>query len=161
MERIWAPWRMQYIESGPPGQGCIFCVGDDTSRDEEKYVLHRAASVFTMLNAFPYNSGHLMIAPYRHVADPTLMREEELSEMMSESVFMMKVLRGALQPDGFNLGMNVGRQAGAGVVDHTHLHIVPRWGGDTNFMPILGDTRIIPQALADTYKKLRRAIEEM
>lgn len=161
MERIWAPWRMQYVRAGPQGEGCIFCVGDDASRDEEKYVLHRGASVFTMLNAFPYTSGHLMVAPYRHAADLALMHEEELSGMMTEAVFMMKVLRKALQPEGFNLGVNIGRQAGAGVVDHTHLHIVPRWGGDTNFMPVLADARIIPEALADTYKKLRQAIEQM
>jgi len=161
MERIWAPWRMKYIESGAQGEGCIFCVGSDASRDEEKYVLHRADLVFTMLNAFPYTSGHLMIAPYRHVADPALMNEEELSEMMAEAVFMLKVLRKAFQPEGFNLGINIGKPAGAGIADHAHLHIVPRWGGDTNFMPVLADTRIIPQALADTYKKLKQATEGM
>lgn len=156
MEHLWAPWRMAYVGGEQPS-GCIFCVKPAEARDEENYILHRGEHAFVMLNAFPYNSGHLLIAPYRHTADLEGLSNAELLEMMQLAQQSLGALGRAYGPQGHNLGMNLGRVAGAGIAEHLHLHIVPRWNGDTNYMTVTVDTRVLPEALAATYQRLRDA----
>lgn len=154
MEQIWAPWRIKYIQMKKP-DGCILCEKPGEDNDAKNYILYRGEKNFVMLNSYPYNPGHLLIAPYRHVANlEELTREEryEHFEIVSQSI---KVLRQVFKPGGFNIGINSGRIAGAGIDDHFHTHIVPRWQGDTNFMPVISDVRVVPQALAETYEKLK------
>ena len=158
MQHLWAPWRIRYIEQAQP-PGCIFCEKPQ-GEDEAGLILHRGELAFVMLNAFPYNNGHLMAAPYRHVADPVDLSPEEMASLMAEASLSLRVVRRAMRPDGLNLGMNLGRVAGAGIADHLHLHLVPRWNGDTNFMPVLCDTRVLPEALLATYRKLRSALDQ-
>lgn len=153
MKHIWAPWRIQYIQSEKPA-GCILCDKPKENKDAENYILYRGEHNFIMLNSYPYNPGHLMIAPYRHIAtleDLTAAERNEHFELVSRGI---AVLKEAFKPGGFNFGANLGKVAGAGIDDHFHSHIVPRWQGDTNFVPVLADIRIMPQALADTYKVL-------
>lgn len=138
---------------------CIFCKKLNGS-DEENLVIWRGKSCFAMLNIFPYNNGHLMIAPYRHIASLNDLNEEEKLELMEALSLLIEVLREALKCHGFNIGMNIGRVAGAGVPDHIHLHIVPRWEGDTNFMPVIGETKVIPQSLSATYQLLKATLEK-
>jgi len=157
MEHIWAPWRIKYIRMAKEGkeEGCILCDKPKENKDAPNYILHRGQKNFVILNSYPYNPGHLMIAPYRHVANLEELSNEELHEhyeMVSQSI---KVLKKAFKPAGFNVGMNLGRVAGAGIDDHIHTHIVPRWSGDSNFMPVIADVRVIPEALAETYDKLK------
>ncbi len=153
MKRIWAPWRKQYIEQGSP-QGCIFCDKVGKGDDKKNHVVKRGEKCFCVLNRFPYNGGHLMIAPYRHVGDLKNLSVDELTELMVMVRDSIALLKDKLGTDGFNVGMNLGRVAGAGVEDHVHIHIVPRWNGDTNFMPVIADTKVIPQALDDMHKIL-------
>jgi ATP adenylyltransferase len=153
MKHIWAPWRIEYIQGEKP-EGCILCDKPKENKDTENYILYRGEHNFIMLNSYPYNPGHLLVACYRHIATPvelTVAERNEHFELVSRSI---KVLKEALQPGGFNIGANLGRVAGAGIEDHFHSHIVPRWPGDTNYITVLGDIRVIPQALADTYKTL-------
>ncbi len=155
MERLWAPWRMEYIASGGSGEGCFLCEKTQSpEKDDENYVLFRGKSCFVLLNTYPYNNGHLMVAPYRHVGDFAALGDDELLELMKISQLSVSALERAMGAQGFNIGFNLGRVAGAGLVDHIHLHIVPRWGGDTNFMPIIADVKVIPEALEKTYEKL-------
>lgn len=158
MRHLWAPWRVGYFSQTPPS-GCIFCVKPAEKRDEENLILYRGERAFVMLNAFPYNSGHLLIAPYRHVADLTQLDDTELLEMMHLAQRALQALERAFRPEGYNLGMNLGSVAGAGIIHHLHQHLVPRWGGDTNFMTVLGDCRVLPEMLAATYQRLREAWE--
>lgn len=159
MQHLWAPWRMAYIgEPQPPG--CIFCVKPAESRDADNYIVHRGTHAFVMLNAFPYNSGHLMVAPYRHTADFPGLSPEEVQDVMALAQQSLRALDRAFHPHGYNIGMNLGQVAGAGIADHLHLHVVPRWNGDTNFMPVLAETRVLPEALAETYRKLTEAWEQ-
>ncbi len=154
MKYVWAPWRIEYIKSVKP-TGCILCDKPKEDKDIENYILFRGKTNFIMLNCYPYNPGHLLIAPYRHIATPealTVHERNEHFELISRSV---AVLKREFKPAGFNLGSNLGRVAGAGIEDHFHSHIVPRWQGDTNFIPVLADTRVVPQALADTYRSLQ------
>ena len=157
-ERLWSPLRMQYIRHGDnrDRDGCVFCdlpaAGPD--QDEGNHLLARGTVSFVMLNAFPYNPGHLMTAPYRHVGDYTELTAEELAEMTAFVGRAIRGLREASGPHGFNLGMNLGEVAGAGIAHHLHLHLVPRWGGDTNFMPLIGQTKVLPELLAETYRRL-------
>jgi len=153
MKRIWAPWRVEYIRMEKP-KGCILCDKPKESRDAENYILFRGKKNFVMLNAFPYNPGHLMIAPYRHVAGPEDLTPEERNEHFEIINRTLGALRAAFNAPGFNIGMNVGKVAGAGIDDHFHTHIVPRWAGDTNFMPIMADTKVVSEGLADSYRKL-------
>ena len=153
MEHIWAPWRMKYIEMGKP-EGCILCEKPGEGRDALNYILYRGAKNFIILNTYPYNPGHLMVSPYRHIASLEGLTEEERSEHFEIVSRAVAVLKQMLNPGGFNIGANLGRVAGAGIEDHYHTHIVPRWQGDTNCMPVLSGTRIIPETLADTYQKL-------
>lgn len=154
--RLWAPWRLDYIK-GPKPDECVFCIGGDTAVDARRYVLHRGGEVFSILNAYPYANGHLMVAPYRHVASIDDLGEAALLELMTEMRAARSALRDAYGPDGFNMGINEGQVAGAGFEDHLHLHIVPRWEGDNNYMPVIADSRVLPQSLADSYAALSAA----
>ena len=154
MEQIWAPWRIKYIQMEKLG-GCILCEKPRQNNDAPNYILYRGDKNFVILNSYPYNPGHLMIAPYRHIANLDELTDEELHEHFEIISRSIKVLRQVLNPGGFNLGMNMGKVAGAGIEDHFHTHIVPRWQGDTNCMPVISDTRVVPEALAETYEKLK------
>jgi ATP adenylyltransferase len=153
---LWAPWRLEYVSSASDQEGCIFCRALDAP-DEESLLVHRGEAAFVLLNRFPYSSGHLMIAPYRHVGSLAELSAAEAAEIHSLAVRALDVLGTAYQPDGFNLGFNLGRVAGAGVVDHVHEHVVPRWLGDTNFMPVLADVRVVPEHLQATRERLTGA----
>jgi ATP adenylyltransferase len=154
-QRLWAPWRMRYVQGERDDEGCIFCLAAGAGEDEERHVLQRGEHCLVMLNAFPYNSGHLMIAPHRHVPSIELLDGDELLELMTLAQRALAALRDAYHPHGFNLGINEGETAGAGFADHVHLHVVPRWAADSNFMAVTGDTRVLPQSLEDTYAALR------
>jgi ATP adenylyltransferase len=162
--RLWSPWRMDYIRRGERegDDGCIFCDLPAAGRDQDEanHLLARGQLSFVLLNAFPYNPGHLMAAPYRHVGDFEALTAEELAELMAFAGRAIRALREASGPHGFNLGMNLGQVAGAGIADHLHLHLVPRWGGDTNFMPVVGQTKVLPELLAETDRRLRRLFSE-
>ena len=153
MDTLWAPWRMTYIEKARPST-CLFCEAPSTENDEKDLLLYRGKSVSILMNLYPYTPGHLMIAPYRHLDDLSKLSPEEQAELIQEAARSTWALRQIMSPDGFNLGMNLRKVAGAGVQDHLHLHIVPRWSGDTNFMPVVGATKVIAQHLAATYQKL-------
>jgi ATP adenylyltransferase len=161
MERLWTPWRMEYIKSaGAENQeGCIFCDLPAKGDDEAVFILARADRAFAILNAYPYNPGHLMVAPFRHVGELEELDETELLDSNHLLQRSIRALREAMEPQGYNLGMNLGRIAGAGLPDHLHWHVVPRWGGDTNFMPVLGETKVLPELLSETYAKLRPGLE--
>ena len=154
MEQIWAPWRIKYILMEEV-EGCILCEKPRKNNDAESYILHRGEKNFVILNAYPYNPGHLMIAPYRHVANLEELTDEELHEHFEVVSRGIKVLRRVFNPGGFNIGINMGKVAGAGIDEHVHTHIVPRWQGDTNCMPVISDVRVVPEALAETYEKLK------
>jgi ATP adenylyltransferase len=158
MEKLWAPWRMAYVEVAKP-QGCIFCDKPREDRDEENLILQRGKTAFVIMNAFPYNNGHLMVAPYRHTAELESLSAEERDELMALAQESLRLLQAAFGPNGYNLGMNLGRVAGAGIADHLHLHVVPRWDGDTNFMPVIADTKVLPDSLQRSYRKLREALQ--
>ncbi len=154
MKQIWAPWRMEYIRMEKP-EGCILCQKPAQNNDAANYVLYRGDRNFVIMNAYPYNPGHLLVAPYRHVANLDDLADEELHEHIEIVSRSIKVLRQVFDPGGFNLGTNIGKVAGAGIADHVHTHVVPRWQGDTNFMPVVADTGVVPEALAETYRKLK------
>ena len=154
MEKIWAPWRIEYIQMEKP-EGCILCDKPKEDSDTSNYILYRGDKNFIIMNSYPYNPGHLMIAPYRYVANLEELSDEELHEHWQIVNRSLRILREVFNPGGFNIGINMGRVAGAGLEGHVHTHIVPRWQGDTNFMPVISDVRVIPQALAETYKKLK------
>ncbi|MBI4284347.1 MAG: HIT domain-containing protein [Chloroflexi bacterium] len=154
MEIIWAPWRVQYIEIEKP-KGCILCDKPAESNDRANYILYRGKHSFIILNAYPYNPGHLMISPYRHIATLEAMSAAERQEHFDLVCQSTAILREVFRPQGFNIGINLGRVSGAGIDDHVHTHVVPRWGGDTNFMPVVADTKVLPQALGETYQRLK------
>lgn len=159
MEFIWSPWRYDYMASaGKKPSSCILCIGEDRSRDAERLILHRGLYSFIILNLFPYTSGHLMIAPYEHLSMLTDAKPEQTSEMMDLSKRAIAALQKVYHPEGFNVGMNLGHCAGAGIRDHFHLHVVPRWTGDANFMSITGETRVLPEELTTTYRRLIEAL---
>ena len=155
MDRLWSPWRMEYVSNADDDGGCIFCAALEGKDDELTHVLHREDAAFVLLNAFPYNTGHVMVAPARHVGDLSELSAEERGGLMELTSSTIDVVRDAMSPDGFNVGINLGRVAGAGIPGHVHVHVVPRWGGDTNFMPVTGQTKVLPEMLADTAAKLR------
>jgi len=153
--RLWAPWRYTYLRSAGKSPDCIFCFGDlDLRERKRRMMLHIGRHSFVMLNAYPYNNGHLMVAPRRHLASPELLEPAERDEIHELVTHSVELLRKALNPDGFNLGANIGRIAGAGFADHMHWHVVPRWAGDNNFMPVLASTRVLSQHLLDSYRRL-------
>ncbi|HEX8846293.1 MAG TPA: HIT domain-containing protein [Pyrinomonadaceae bacterium] len=158
MDRLWSPWRYDYIKSGSGEESsrCVFCTMlEAEGEDESKFILTRATHNFVVLNIYPYISGHLMIVPYEHLSEIAFAPKETTDEMMDLTKRAQGLLREVYHPHGFNLGMNLGRAAGAGVADHFHMHIMPRWTGDTNFMTTVGETRVHPEDLAITYQKLR------
>jgi ATP adenylyltransferase len=154
--QIWAPWRLEYIQAADEQHGCIFCLARDGD-DAERLVVHRGERAFVVLNKFPYASGHLMVAPLRHVGEFGELADEEALAMHRLAASGLAALAETFGPQGYNLGWNLGRIAGAGVIDHVHLHVVPRWAGDTNFMPVLADVKVLPEHLAETRRKLAAA----
>ena len=160
MKRIWAPWRMAYILQSQQ-KGCFLCDICRAKTDRRNLVLKRGESNFLLLNRYPYNNGHLLVAPYRHVDRLEAMTPAEMAEMMDLAALACKAMRKSMRPDGFNIGLNIGKAAGAGLKDHVHLHIVPRWEGDTNFMPVLGETKVLSNDLRQTYIQLREAIKKL
>ncbi len=150
---------MEYISAARRGGGCFLCEAARSPNDEEWLVLHRGKTAFIIMNKFPYNNGHVMIVPFRHVTFPWELTDEEALEIHRLIVASMRALKATMDPDGYNLGVNVGRHAGAGA-DHLHYHVVPRWSGDTNFMPVLADVKVISEHIRTTYERLRPAIEE-
>ena len=156
MKQLWAPWRLEYIEGADEQEDCIFCRAA-SAEDEQGLLVHRGKQAFVLLNKFPYSSGHLMVAPYRHVADFIELEDGEALEIHRLAGQGMAALAETFSPQGYNLGWNIGRIAGAGVVAHVHLHVVPRWAGDTNFMPVLADVKVMPEHLTETRRKLAAA----
>jgi ATP adenylyltransferase len=155
MKKIWAPWRSQFIYSRKR-KGCIFCQGRDARDDKKHFVLKRTELSFSMLNIFPYNNGHIMIAPKRHKASIKDLKPDELTDLMLLLKKTLKSLDKLLKPEGYNIGINEGRIAGAGFPGHVHIHIVPRWSGDTNFMPVLSHTKIVSESLDSLYQRLKK-----
>ena len=156
MRRLWAPWRLDYIRTADDQPGCVFCRAIDAD-DSDGLVVHRGELAIVLLNKFPYASGHLMVAPLRHTGDLGALADGETLEVHRLATTALATLTAVMSPQGFNLGWNVGRIAGAGVLDHVHLHVVPRWAGDTNFMPVLADVKVMPQALEETRSALAAA----
>ena len=154
MDILWAPWRMDYI-LGPKPECCVFCLPEHREQDEERLVLYRGRHVFVIMNKFPYNSGHLMVTPLRHVMDFCDLTVDEHTELFSMSQKTVTILRELSEPEGFNLGFNLGGAAGAGIKEHVHFHIVPRWNGDSSFMAVLGEVRTVPEHLHVTYARLK------
>ena len=159
MDVLWAPWRMAYVSGGTAGTGCVFCTALAAHDDPRFLVLKRAPLAFLILNAFPYASGHVMAATTRHVATPEELSDEESLGLVQLTRRALTALRAVYRPDGFNLGANIGRAAGAGVEGHLHVHVVPRWAGDTNFMSVAGSVRVMPEALEETFRRLRPHFE--
>jgi ATP adenylyltransferase len=153
VEQLWAPWRLEYIEQADDQGGCIFCRAAEGD-DEAGLVAHRGTNALVVLNKFPYASGHVMVAPYRHIGEFAELGDDETLEIHRLASRAMGALAQLYRPQGFNLGWNLGRIAGAGVTDHVHMHLVPRWAGDTNFMPVLADVKVMPEHLAETRRKL-------
>lgn len=155
MQHVWSPWRFQYVSSAVKEDGCIFCNALSNRNPAESLIVYRAISNFIILNRYPYNNGHMMIAPYLHLANPADAPAEVVEEMMRLSQDAIRALREVYRPEGFNIGMNLGKSAGAGVEDHYHMHVVPRWNGDTNFMTAIAETRVLPEAFDVTLAKLK------
>ena len=154
---LWAPWRLEYIQQADEQEGCVFCAEAADERGEDSLVVARGEHAFVLLNKFPYSSGHVMVAPNRHVGEFGELTDEEALEIHRLAERAIAALAETYAPQGYNLGWNLGRIAGAGVLDHVHLHVVPRWAGDTNFMPVLGDVKVLPEHLAETRRRLAAA----
>lgn len=159
LETIWTPWRMKYIQDPHDDTECAFCLAAQMEDGPENLVFYRGRDIFMILNRYPYTSGHVMCVPYMHVSQMADLKPHAHHEMMDLAVKAMDVLQAVYHPEGFNIGMNLGKVAGAGIEDHLHLHIVPRWGGDTNFMSSVGQTRVLPEFLSDTYRRVKEAWE--
>lgn len=160
MDHIWTPWRMKYIQENKDFEGCIFCLAAESEDDVDNLVFYRGENAFMILNRYPYTNGHVMCVPYAHKArlqDLTLETRIEIMELTTKAV---QVLQSVYQPEGFNVGLNLGEMAGAGIEQHLHIHIVPRWGGDTNFMSCIGETRILPESLDQTFRRVKQAWEK-
>ncbi len=161
MDSLWAPWRMAYIEQDRRQEpGCVFCPRIARKNDQEDLILWRGQAVTVVMNRYPYNNGHLMVVPNRHLAEFRELADPEIVEVHRLIELSLFALKQAMNPAGYNLGLNLGKAAGAGVLDHLHWHIVPRWEGDTNFMPVLAETKVMPEHLNSTYRKLRSAFQE-
>jgi len=161
VERLYSPWRSQYIETYDKVEGCFLCNALKSSEDEKNLVLYRGDKVFVIMNLYPYNAGHVLVCPNEHIGDFGSLDRETLCELSEVSQLMLKAIKEALNPDGFNMGYNLGRVAGAGLESHLHNHIVPRWNGDTNFMPVLAEVKVISQELRDIYHKIKTALENI
>ena len=153
MKQVWAPWRMEYIKQDKSGE-CIFCVLPKADKDKKNFILHKGDTCFVIMNVYPYNTGHLMVSPYRHLSCITKMDEKENTELNRLTQKCVEILRTVKSPEGFNIGVNLGKAGGAGFDEHIHMHIVPRWIGDTNYMPVLADTKVHPEHLQATYDNL-------
>jgi len=159
MKRIYAPWRYKYV-SNPDSEVCIFCKAANDKNDRKNGILFRGNFSFVLMNKYPYNNGHIMVAPYKHTGDFNALNKDEMLEMSKFLAVWQKVIKEAMHTDGFNIGMNLGRIAGAGFEDHLHYHLVPRWCGDTNFMPIIGETKIVPMAIDEAYDLLLKGFKK-
>ncbi|MCF7874969.1 MAG: HIT domain-containing protein [Candidatus Omnitrophica bacterium] len=155
MDKLWAPWRIKYV-SQKKDSGCLFCKINKQKKDKKNHIILRSLHCFVVLNRYPYNNGHLLVTPYRHTSDFEKLKKEEIFDIYKVMIKIKKMVKKVLQPDGFNLGLNIGETAGAGITEHLHFHLVPRWRGDTNFMPVLSETKIISQSLDDLYNKLKK-----
>lgn len=155
MKVLWAPWRMEYILSDNKDEACIFCPGDNRDNDEERLILYVGSLTMVIMNKYPYINGHLLVAPIRHLPGLEKMTDEETLDLLSMVKKTIGVLKKVMNPEGFNVGLNLGKVAGAGVEEHMHFHIVPRWNGDTNYMTAIGDVRVIPQHIIETYNTLK------
>ena len=160
MEHMWAPWRMEYILS-QKSNGCIFCDKPQQKKDRDNLILYRGDSSFIIMNYYPYNNGHLMIVPYKHISNLEELAVDNRNEMMEILSKAGEIIKKTMQPEGMNIGMNLGKTAGAGIDDHLHFHIVPRWNGDTNFMPIFGNSRVLPQGLYETWETLKSHFDKL
>jgi ATP adenylyltransferase len=157
MDRLWSPWRYRYVSAAGPAESCIFCAKPQEDNDEGNLIVHRGKHTFVLLNLYPYTSGHLMVAPYAHIATLEDAGEEVAVEMMLQTRNAQRILRSVYHAPGFNVGMNIGSCAGAGIADHIHMHVLPRWPSDANFMTTIGETRVLPEDLNETYRKLSAA----
>ena len=161
MRQLWAPWRMAYIDGEKRDEGCVFCIKAKQAQDEENLVLYRGTRCFVIMNLYPYNNGHLMVVPQRHIRDLASTTAEERAELMALARMAEIALQEAYDPHGINAGINLGRPAGAGVLNHLHIHVVPRWNGDTSFMSVVGNTRVLPEDLSHTAGRLRPIFERL
>lgn len=161
MPVLWAPWRMTYILKSKEETGCFFCEAAESSEDDKHKVIYRSEFSIALLNIYPYNTAHVMIAPKRHVPRPDLLSEEEALDLHKALNLIIKAIEIEYQPQGFNIGMNIGKVAGAGVESHMHIHVVPRWLGDSNFMPVIGGTKVIPEDIERTYRRLKASVEKV
>ncbi len=161
MDYLWTPWRFQYVSNIDDAKGCPFCIADNAGNDAQRLVVYRGRLNFVILNLYPYTSGHLLVSPYSHISDLAHLSSDQLSEMMMLAQRCKRALEQSYRPDGYNIGMNLGRCAGAGVDQHIHLHVVPRWMGDSNFMTIAGETRVLPESLDVSYQKIKKSIESL
>jgi ATP adenylyltransferase len=168
MERLWSPWRLAYVTGEKQSEGCVFCNAAAAARadtapraGDDSLVVHAGSSCFVVLNLFPYNNGHLMVAPYRHAGTLSALTTDELHELAALTQRSERALTEAYQPHGLNVGINLGKPAGAGVLDHLHVHLVPRWNGDTNFMTVVGNVRVLPEDLRETVKRLKPIFERL
>jgi len=162
MERLWAPWRMEYIRSTQDGEEeCIFCQKPKETNDRENLILYRSHLSFVIMNKYPYNNGHVMVVPYIHESDLTKFTDDVFLDMQHLLQLSLKALKDAMAPHGINIGVNLGRSAGAGIIDHLHYHIVPRWNGDTNYMPIISDTKVISEGLEESWQKLHTSYTKL
>jgi len=162
-QKLWAPWRMKYIDGIDDGsdETCIFCEKQKQHKDEKNFIIYRGTTCYIILNIYPYNNGHLMVVPYKHTSGLSDLDSKTRLEMIDTADKIMTAMKNVMRPDGFNLGINFGRTAGAGIEDHLHIHIVPRWNGDTNFMPVIGSTKVISESLEECYSRLKGAIESI
>lgn len=156
MNQLWSPWRMEYINNSTKEDGCVFCIAQSMNDGVENLIAYRGKRSYVILNRFPYTSGHLMVIPFRHVPNLEELDPDTRAEMMELASRCTSILKNIYQPQGFNVGVNIGEAAGAGVLGHVHIHIVPRWRGDTNFMSSIGNTRVLPEALDETYERVRK-----
>ncbi len=160
MKALWAPWRKEFI-LGPKIEGCIFCKLPKQKKDRDNLILFRGKHNYVILNRYPYNNGHLMVVPYRHTKDMSRLKPPENAEMLGLSALAIKALEKTMSPQGHNLGINLGAAGGAGIRDHLHLHVVPRWTGDTNWMPVLDETKVMIEYLGETYDRLKPVLEKL
>lgn len=163
MQRLWRPWRIHYVRNVEKmrEEGCIFCSKPAGGDDRGNLILHRGRGAFIIMNLFPYNTGHVMVSPYRHVGQLEDLDGDESAELMELSALAVRAIKAELQPEAFNLGMNLGKAGGAGFDEHLHMHIVPRWLGDTNFMPVVAEAKVMPESLRDTYDRLRQSVQRL
>ena len=155
MDYLWSPWRYRYVTAERHTSGCVFCLKVEENQDEKNLILYRGLNNFVLLNIYPYTSGHLMIAPFRHIGELRLADDATWAELMMLTRKAEQAIQSAYNPEGVNLGMNLGKSAGAGIADHIHMHVLPRWHADSNFISVIGETRVLPEALQDTYRKLK------